>query len=758
MVVLLQFPDGTREPARFSELVSHAREGMVPVVNMALDMIVAQLGAFENASNGTSTMHDDAAILLARKEEREATLREMQSRTDSMKQQYQEELETIEKQLQDTKRQLAGTASRNQILQQDERNRNLAHEREQSTLLEQLRVATNNCERLREQHAQRLIESDEQVRARAMVLVEGERASFLHHTQLHHQRMQAMEQAMEQDRALMHRQLENSHALQQALSPHAQALIESIEARHAHEVAGLQAHKDELRRERDHSQAQLQAAIACIPVARAADDKDMTNSKRGREGEDLCHSLLRQAFNGGCADTAHFSLRDVSNEKTAGCGDIEMMLEGACVRIESKNYKKQVDRSELDKFKDELSLRNDVAAGIFMSLGPKGVAGMVGDYDEVFVRGIGADTGAAGAGGVATKLFVVTSIWDGDDRERQVRLAQMAVSVRAHIALWMETQAAEGTDTASAQMHWRATALMGKQHELNAARARVAELSTAITTINNEGLRLKAHVKTAKMHVERLQKELDAMRIDRAWKSEELDTCTTTTTTQEDVGSKRPRLDTAVSPTSTLSNASMSVSFADVINPPCATATVSATGSGSGSGGCLGGLVVQWVNDMAASKLGVHDKMSTITKQDSLDSFMLWASQHPGPNTSVALTCTSLVLSRHLKNIPGVRTDVSGIPAAGAKSVSVNRFDWSVIRRGLQPVDETAHSVPCVPCVPSVPLSLTKPAPVSVEHADAWADAEFPLPMPAPTPMHAHVPSAEVDAAEPGHVEESKTY
>ena len=87
--------------------------------------------------------------------------------------------------------------------------------------------------------------------------------------------------------------------------------------------------------------------------------KTQNSSFKGQEGENFTHRELNKMF----------PKADVEDtRKQPGRGDFIFKENSFCMLIETKNYKKNVTKPEIDKFYRDIDTNQDIQCGIFMSL------------------------------------------------------------------------------------------------------------------------------------------------------------------------------------------------------------------------------------------------------------------------------------------------------------------------------------------------------------------------------------------------------
>ena len=87
--------------------------------------------------------------------------------------------------------------------------------------------------------------------------------------------------------------------------------------------------------------------------------KTQNSSFKGQEGENFTHHELNKMF----------PKADVEDtRKQPGRGDFIFKENSFCMLIETKNYKKNVTKPEIDKFYRDIDTNQDIQCGIFMSL------------------------------------------------------------------------------------------------------------------------------------------------------------------------------------------------------------------------------------------------------------------------------------------------------------------------------------------------------------------------------------------------------
>lgn len=522
--VLLRFPVSVREPERFNELVTCAPATKWPTVQAALELMVAQVGACDTLSFARGESEVRAAV---------------RSATEKVQNQAALETATLSQRLKETESQLAGVHRKLQdelckqaraqelAVTQALAQAQAANDAARARLEQQLEDARNRqfqavteIAALREQAALQEATRTKEARERAQADVALGRAQdevLLQETR--NQLARAREDAM-QEREQWQRRFEQLTKDRSVVSPHVAELLTAKDARladeraaHERHAADLRAALDALRADASDLSAQLKRALACVPQSRS-DSGELNNSQRGEQGEKMCRDLLRKVFNGDRPDSSSFSLTNISRD-TGGCGDIELRWAGVRVCVEVKNYNNDVDTAEIDTFRTRLAAAHNVAAGIFISLGSR-VAGTRADYAEELLR----PKDTASGTGVGPKMFLLANLWSGNERERQIRVAQLAEAVRAHAALWLETNSAISAQAADAaagdaplRRLWRAQALEAKAEALEATRNAIKDTEALIAKNNNETKSLRARLRILETRAAQLSFELEGMHV-----------------------------------------------------------------------------------------------------------------------------------------------------------------------------------------------------------------------------------------------------
>lgn len=470
---LLAFPHGVEEPEGFGALVTR---GDAEIVQRELDVLVRALRMRRDAREAIG----DDAVAAAQKTlhaEREALRRELERAKEDASSHAQARIDTARAEVERTEAELR------------------KQRRENERDAEMLRDAQRTIERLRGEllhtvtpHAKRLIEERDEERAALRREIadkdaEIERVRRAAEYAAQEGRLQAGSEALELKERLLRAEAQ-CVLLTTAVSPHAQAQIDAAVAA-AKEKEGELA---ETRKTLEASQRQVAMLIERTPVERAP---TASNVEAGRAGEQIARDLVRAAFNGGRPDSERFAIADVSHDTTyASCGDLEIRKNGYAIRVEVKNYRDPVPATELDKFKEQLTRRSDVAVGVFLSLHSTVYRHDAEYHDEVLPNGC--------------RLMALMNVCAANTHQR---MRQLAAAADAHGEHWIAHHAC----TDERRMYaWRHAALAAKKEVVDALinAQRKAEAQRAIK--RKEVQALDAEIAAIKIAVQGKQRELDA--------------------------------------------------------------------------------------------------------------------------------------------------------------------------------------------------------------------------------------------------------